>query len=71
MKVYNMITIVYLSNLTCPACKKLSELRISKIKGVESVDVDLKTGKTVIQAKDKVSIEIIKKVLQGTPYRVS
>lgn len=65
-----MTTQVTLSNLSCPACKKLSELRISKVTGVISVDVDLKTGKTLIKAKDKINISDIKKALQGTPYKV-
>ena len=52
----------------CPACKKLIEKRILTINGINTVDVDYETGKTVITADRNIEENEIKNVLEGMPY---
>lgn len=52
----------------CPACKKLIEKRILTIKGVNTVDVDYETGKTVITADRNIEKGEIKNALEGMQY---
>ncbi|MCL5438890.1 MAG: heavy-metal-associated domain-containing protein [Patescibacteria group bacterium] len=56
--------------LSCDACKKLSEKRISSISGVESVKVDLGSGKTTVTAKREINLDELKKALEGTAYKI-
>lgn len=60
---------VQISGLTCPACQKLIEKKISKIEGVLKVMVNL-NGKTEITADKPILLEEIKKVLTGTQYQI-
>lgn len=60
--------IVNISGTHCQACKKLIERKISTITGVNSVDVDFETGKTIISANRNIEKMEIKKVLEGMPY---
>lgn len=39
---------VYVDGLSCPFCTYGIEKRFSKVKGVEKIDIDLKTGTTII-----------------------
>lgn len=39
---------VSVDGLSCPFCTYGIEKKFSKIKGVEKIDIDLKTGKTII-----------------------
>jgi len=39
---------VYVDGLSCPFCTYGIEKKFSKVKGVEKIDVDLKTGSTII-----------------------
>lgn len=65
-----MTTYIKLSGLTCPACKKLTEKRISAVPGVNKVEVNINTGETVIESNREIEINIIKNALSGTPYQV-
>ena len=60
-----------LSGLTCTACKKISEKRISAIPGVSAVEVDFNTGETVVRSIQPISHLDIESALEGTPYQVS
>lgn len=64
-----MLSNFNLTGLTCGACQKLISKRVMKINGVENVDVQL-NGKTTINANKQVSTEEIKKVLEGTQYKI-
>ncbi len=44
----NTIYKVYVDGLSCPFCTYGIEKKFSKVKGVEKIDVDLKTGSTII-----------------------
>lgn len=59
---------IFITGTHCPACKKLIEKKILTITGVSTVDVDFKTGKTVIVANRNIEKVEIKKVLEGMPY---
>jgi len=50
------------------ACKKLIEKRILTIADVVDVDVDFKTGKTLIEANRLISKPEINEALEGLPY---
>lgn len=64
-----MKTIKYkIKGLSCIACKKLSEKRISKIVGVKSVDVDIKSGIALISSEKEVSLDDVRVALHDTPY---
>ena len=39
---------VYVDGLSCPFCTYGIEKKFSKVKGVEKIDIDLKTGTTII-----------------------
>ena len=52
----------------CPACKKLIEKRIMTIAGVNSVDVNFESGKTVIESTRQIYKQEINKALEGTDY---
>jgi len=39
---------VYVDGLSCPFCTYGIEKKFSKVKGVERIDIDLKTGTTII-----------------------
>ncbi len=39
---------VYVDGLSCPFCTYGIEKKFSKVQGVETIDIDLKTGTTVI-----------------------
>lgn len=62
-------TTVFVDGITCQACGKIIQKRIGKIGGVLSVNVDIKTGQTVIQSEQAITAEEIEVALMmGTPY---
>lgn len=61
---------IQLSGLTCPACKKVTEKRISGLNGVLKVEVTVDSGIAVIDADREISIAEIEDVLKDTPYKV-
>ena len=63
-------TTLKLKGLTCGACKQLSERKIKRIAGVESVIVDLKSGATEIIAARLISPLEVQSALAGTDYKV-
>ncbi len=65
-----MLTSIKLSGLTCPACQKVTQNRISKISGVSGVKVDLGSQEAEINADRKITKEEVKAVLLGTPYEI-
>lgn len=63
-------TSLKLKGLKCGACKQLSERKIKRIAGVESVNVDLKTGSTAIVAARPITLLQVQSALAGTDYLV-
>ncbi len=47
----NEETVITVKGMTCGHCKAMVEKNLSKLPGVESVSVDLATGKTVIKGE--------------------
>ena len=66
-----MTTKFTLKGLHCPACKKLTERRISSIPGVTLVNVDPNTGITEISAGQVIQKSQVEDVLSDTPYTVA
>lgn len=62
---------IQLSGLTCEACKKVTEKRISRIDGVQTVNVDYTTGMGTIIADHEIHPEELTKVLEGTHYKIA
>lgn len=65
-----MQTTIKLSGLTCPACKKLIEKRLSTISGIDRVDVRVDLGEAVIDSDQVIQLSEIKEVLKDTPYQI-
>ena len=61
---------IKLSELTCPACKKITEKRIGGISGVDKVEVSVDSGIASIEADREITTLEINQVLQDTPYQV-
>lgn len=53
-----------ITNLTCPACVKLSEMALKKIPGVTNVQVDLGTGAASVEADSDVKDQIAGALVQ-------
>lgn len=63
-------TTIKLKGLTCQACKKLTEKRIGKLKGVNSVNVEVQTGMAEITADRPITNSEVQNALVGTDYSV-
>lgn len=61
---------IYIKNMTCDACVKLSKLKISKIEGVKDVRISDINGQTEIIADRRIEPEEIQKSLADTNYQV-
>jgi len=61
---------IKLAGLTCSACKKLTEKRISSIADVLGVDVNMETQEANIESNREVPLVEIQQVLAGTSYQV-
>ncbi len=61
--------IFHLSGLTCGACQKLIQKRISRINGVLDVQVDA-DGKTIIGSERQIKIDEVEKALEDTKYKI-
>lgn len=58
-----MKTSFKITNLTCEACVKLSNLALSDIPGVTSFEVDLKTGHAHVESDREISMSEIESAL--------
>ena len=54
-----------ITNLTCPACVKISEMTLRDISGVTMAKVDLATGETSVESNRDISFEEISNVLKS------
>ena len=55
---------ITIKGLHCKSCKVLIEDVVKDIDGVSSCIVDLKTGKTIIEYKDSIDLQRIKKDIE-------
>lgn len=60
---------IKLTGLTCPACKKVTEKRISTLEGVNEVQVSVEDQLAHINADREISILEINTVFKDTPYQ--
>lgn len=65
-----MNTCFKINGIHCPACKKLIERRISGIKGVNSVSVNIVTGETQVVSDETITKAEIQTALKGSGYKV-
>ena len=59
-----------ITGMTCGACKKIIERRISELADVQSVDVNLESGIALIEASRPIYVQEVTDVLTGTDYQV-
>lgn len=60
-----MTTVTFqITNLTCPACVKISEMTLKKIPGVSNVEIDLNTGTTSVESDEDIKDLIIESLKQ-------
>lgn len=62
---------VNISGLTCGACFKLVNKRLSSIDGVREVTVKNMAGETEILAERQISVLELQDALSGTDYKIS
>lgn len=66
----SFLTKLQISGVTCGACQKVIEKRVSKVADVQEVKVDL-SGATEILASRYVPVSEISKALEDTHYQVN
>lgn len=57
------------SGLTCGACAKVIQLKISKLGGVSAINVTEK-GQAIVTADREINLIELQGALTGTPYQV-
>ncbi len=62
---------IQLQGLHCEACKKISEKRLSKLEGVNSVEVILENQTALVQTSRIVDQSEIENILKDTEYKVT
>ena len=60
-----MTTIIHIKGTHCVSCKKLLESIIADVKGVKDVEVDFKSGKTIIEHQGKLDMAALKKEIDA------
>lgn len=53
-----------ITNITCPACVKLSEMALKKIPGISNIKINQQSGETTVEADHDAKEEIIKMLSQ-------
>ena len=60
----------YIQGMTCEGCVKSVQEELSKLKGVDRVEVDLDTQTAVLNSEQKIPFEQVEKQLASTNYQV-
>lgn len=60
-----------LEGLHCPACVKLSTLRLKSIDNIENINIDLESGVTEISSNREIDYSEVEQVFRGTDYSIS
>lgn len=61
---------IQLQGMSCSACQKVVEKRLSKIEGITAVAVDVGAGTAAITAAREIAIEEMQRVLEDTHYTI-
>ncbi|OGJ20234.1 MAG: hypothetical protein A3A82_03835 [Candidatus Pacebacteria bacterium RIFCSPLOWO2_01_FULL_47_12] len=67
----NVTSNFQLSGLHCESCKKISEKRIKKIKGVTETITNIETGELAISGDRAITKQEVITALEGTDYQVN
>jgi copper chaperone CopZ len=67
---HSLINLFQLSGMHCSSCEKLITKKFLKIKDVENVKVDIKTGLVKVIANRPIQTVEIKAVIADTQYTV-
>ena len=62
---------IQLQGLHCEACKKITEKRIGKLEGVNSVSVDLSQQTALVQTNRSLSQTEVEEALKDTEYKIT
>ncbi|HYH55984.1 MAG TPA: heavy metal-associated domain-containing protein [Anseongella sp.] len=60
-----------ISGMTCSGCAQAVHNLLSKVEGVEKVDVQLEKGRAVLKMKEAVATETLQAALKSSPYQLS
>lgn len=61
-----------ITGMKCDGCVKTAKEALSKVKGVSSVEIDLKTGKAIIKTDDSViSSTLADTINKNTGYKAT
>ena len=66
MKKYKMS----ISGMHCASCGSNVEKSLRKVDGVKNVSVSLMTNKSIVEAEDNVSEEVLRQAVAKTGYKV-
>ncbi|MEK7094674.1 MAG: heavy metal-associated domain-containing protein [Patescibacteria group bacterium] len=61
----------FITNLSCDACTKISEMSLKKIPSVLDVNIRLNDGRAELVSSEQVSQELIRDALSEKGYKVS
>lgn len=61
-----------LTNITCDACTKVSQLKLKRIPGVKNVYFERQGNRAngLVESQTEVTLAELQAALDGTPYRV-
>ena len=63
-------TILNVKGMMCEGCENRVKNAIKNLEGVENVTADFKTGKVIIIAKENITQEEIKAIIEDIGYEV-
>ena len=61
---------ITINGMSCSACQKVVEKRLSKIDGITGVTVDVEAGTAAITAIREIQLAEISQTLEGTHYTI-
>ncbi len=62
--------VLRVEGMTCAGCEAKVEKALGKVKGVQHVDADYRSGKVVVQVSGKVDKTILRKAVDKAGFRV-
>lgn len=67
----NVTSTFQITGMTCDACQKVVQKKLSKVAGVSAVAVDKSSGVASLSATRDIASEEVKKALEGTHYSLA
>lgn len=67
----NVTSTFQITGMTCDACQKVVQKKLSKVADVTAVAVDKSSGVANLSAKRNITLEEVKTALEGTHYSLA